>query len=114
MRDDTGFQNAFLCLGWYVSGILVKLHPLVYACIYEITIIEPYPLEKRTVIKRRHSQHRTQSTNTRPHQRGNVTSWSCFVLHLEKAELFLELFGNSLVRAQTADYLRQKANDLIK
>ena len=32
----------------------------------------------------------------------------------EKAELFLELFGNSLVRAQTADYLRQKANDLIK
>ena len=109
--------SKILFMSWLVRiRILVKLHPLVYACIYEITIIEPYPLERRTGldIKRRHSLHRTHSINTRPHQRGNVTSWSCFVLHLEKAELFLELFGNSLVRAQTADYLRQKANDLIK
>ncbi len=35
-------------------------------------------------------------------------------LPVEKTELFLELFGNSLIRAQTADYLREKATDLIK
>ncbi len=34
--------------------------------------------------------------------------------HTEKTELFLELFGNTLVRTQTADYLRDKATDLIK
>ena len=32
----------------------------------------------------------------------------------EKVELFLELFGNSLVRAHTADFLRNKATELIK
>ncbi|XP_011404946.2 PREDICTED: dynein assembly factor 3, axonemal-like isoform X2 [Amphimedon queenslandica] len=32
----------------------------------------------------------------------------------EKTELFLELFGNTLVRAQTAQYLKEKADDLIR
>ena len=44
----------------------------------------------------------------------NEVLFLTLLLYPEKAELFLELFGNSLVRAQTADYLRQKANDLIK
>ena len=51
-----------------------------------------------------------------PHAQ-NVLSMKLFcslLLYPEKAELFLELFGNSLLRAQTADYLRLKANDLIK
>ena len=44
----------------------------------------------------------------------NEVLFLALLLYPEKAELFLELFGNSLVRAQTADYLRLKANDLIK
>lgn len=34
--------------------------------------------------------------------------------HSEKTELFLELFGNSLLRAQAAEYLKEKATDLIQ
>ena len=33
---------------------------------------------------------------------------------LEKAEMFMELYGNSLIRAHTAEYLKAKATDLIK
>ncbi|XP_015773182.1 PREDICTED: dynein assembly factor 3, axonemal-like [Acropora digitifera] len=32
----------------------------------------------------------------------------------EKTELFLELFGNSLVRPQTSEYLQQKSSDFIR
>ena len=32
----------------------------------------------------------------------------------EKVELFLELYGNSLIRPQTLQYLREKSNELIK
>ena len=49
-----------------------------------------------------------------PTSAGIISEVVSLLLYPEKAELFLELFGNSLVRAQTADYLRQKANDLIK
>ena len=49
-----------------------------------------------------------------PINTSNEVLFLTLLLYSEKAELFLELFGNSLVRAQTADYLRQKANDLIK
>ena len=44
----------------------------------------------------------------------NEVLFLALLLYPEKAELFLELFGNSLVRAQAADYLRLKAIDLIK
>ena len=33
---------------------------------------------------------------------------------IEKAELFLELYGNSLIRQQTFDYLRTKCDQFIK
>jgi hypothetical protein len=32
----------------------------------------------------------------------------------EKTELFLELFGNSLVRKQTAEYVEKMASEFIK
>ncbi|CAB4020560.1 Hypothetical predicted protein [Paramuricea clavata] len=32
----------------------------------------------------------------------------------EKCELFLELFGNSLIRPQTSEYLQEKANECIR
>ena len=38
-----------------------------------------------------------------------------FCFHtIEKTELFLELFGNSLVRPQASDYLEQKSHDFIR
>ena len=37
-----------------------------------------------------------------------------FLLLSEKTELFLELFGNSLVRPQTNEYLQQKSNKFIR
>lgn len=33
---------------------------------------------------------------------------------VEKSEIFLELFGNSLVRESTAEYLRARSEVLIK
>ena len=38
------------------------------------------------------------------------SSLSC----LEKTELFLELFGNGLVRPQASEYLQQKSNEFIR
>ena len=38
----------------------------------------------------------------------------CYPLHVEKAEMFLELYGNSMLRAHTSDYMRMKATELIK
>ena len=37
-----------------------------------------------------------------------------FFLTVEKTELFLELFGNSLVRPQASEYLQQKSTDFIR
>ena len=45
---------------------------------------------------------------------GKVWRTVSLSLSPEKVELFLELFGNSLIRAQTAAYLRDKATELIK
>ena len=42
----------------------------------------------------------------------------CVVVQLrvtaERIELFLELFGNKLVRAQTSKYLQKKCDELIR
>ena len=42
----------------------------------------------------------------------------CVVVQLcvtaERIELFLELFGNTLIRAQTSKYLQKKCDKLIK
>ena len=35
-------------------------------------------------------------------------------IYIEKCELFLELFGNSLIRPQTSEYLQEKANEYIR
>ena len=42
----------------------------------------------------------------------------CSVMYLyvnaERIELFLELFGNTLIRSQTSKYLQKKCEELIK
>ena len=42
----------------------------------------------------------------------------CNVMYLyvntERIELFLELFGNTLIRSQTSKYLQKKCEELIK
>ena len=48
-----------------------------------------------------------------------LCEWAWMIDHIsfayaEKVELFLEVFGNSLVRSQTADYVRVSADQLIK
>ena len=35
-------------------------------------------------------------------------------MFVEKAEMFLELYGNTLLRARTSDYLRSKSKQLIR
>jgi len=37
-----------------------------------------------------------------------------YVMSVERVELFLEIYGNTLVRAATADYYSSKASELIK
>ena len=35
-------------------------------------------------------------------------------IYIEKTELFLELYGNTLIRSHTVQYIRETANILIK
>ena len=42
--------------------------------------------------------------------RSNTTT----CLTAERIELFLELFGNTLIRAQTSKYLEKKCDELIQ
>ena len=37
-----------------------------------------------------------------------------FLFALEKTELFLELYGNTLVRPQASEYLQQKSSEFIR
>ena len=39
---------------------------------------------------------------------------TCHVICVEKAEMFLEFYGNSLTRQQTFEYLKSKCNQFIK
>ena len=37
-----------------------------------------------------------------------------FDVNAERIELFLELFGNTLIRSQTSKYLQKKCEELMK
>ena len=70
--------KSFWCLGWYVSGILVKLHPHMY--IWNNNHWTIFPWKKAGLdIKQSHSLHRTHSANTRPHQLGDG---GCYLMKL--------------------------------
>ena len=44
----------------------------------------------------------------------NSNHFLIIIIFLEKTELFLELFGNSLVRPQASEYLQQKSTEFIR